>query len=444
MRLFLIVFSVLFFTNRTWAQPSKANMMRLRVDQGRLLRLVEGLRLSKEPQTRIHEASHYERSFSVSALGIPSGSSIEVTEVKDYLAPRKKGLFLSAILHIRGGSPRNLAISYFSTPQEGFLAITRVALPHPRLSLSHVYEISVDSARAHVRRVPSYALAAVSCPQQISDGDRSAGASDNLFYSSLLNFKGGTVELITDTDEHYVNYFGTRLAANRNILAVINTTDTVLRHELNVRISVLAQFNSSDYPDIPTARGLLCSVSGKEFPPADTVLLFSGKHLQESPPLVGLAWEGGICVSKRQLAECRAYVFVNRALIRGGAGGIFDHIILTHELGHNLGAPHDMDKSSYFMGRTLDLSRLPETFSAQSRKIFYRILHGGVISAQGIRLPHSWQCLSRNSRSFLGEIPEVRISGSYDLHRHRICTAWPPERSILTREFYPDFIKWYM
>lgn len=438
-RTVLITLVVFFLIESARAESFERDFLRLRIDSAKLLRIVEGLRLAQRPNEKINNLSRFEKSFAISAIGMPIGSFIEITEVKNYLAPlinRQKGLFLSALFHLRGEEPKQIAISYFHLPTSAIYA--RVALANPRLNLSYIYEFSLDAGGVKVRRVPSYALAAASCADKGSE-PKQAPVADNSFYSALYRYRGGSIELITDTDDYYVDYFGRRSAANRQILSTINAADTFFHRELNIRLSVISQFNSSSYPDISKAQGLLCSFSGKDFPPADTVLLFSGKHLRDSPSLVGLAWEGGVCVRRRSLAECRSYVFVNRALIRGGTGGVFDHIILAHELGHSLGAVHDLESGRYFMGRTLDVSRLPETFSPQSRRRFYRILHGGLISSRG-RLPHSWRCLESSTSAQPSDI--VQPEWDYDLGRHRVCTNVPPVRLMSPREFYPDFIKW--
>lgn len=395
----LVFIGLLLCSRDVLAQSSfGTEVARLQVDSDKFLQIIQFAKTEDSLP-----GSNFARSFSFSAVGIPSGSYIEITGIKRNLSPSSENLFFSAALHLRGqAEPKPIAISYFPN-QGGFASNVDIIVPHQRLDVAHIYKLKITDDGIRLVRVPSYALAGIKCsqghdlssPQHLTLESNSVDSKPSEGSRALpYTYGGGTIELRTDTDTNYVNHYGSVAAANNQIQSVVNSADTMYQSDLNINFSILSQVNNSFHPDTAIEGESLCSVSDVDYGPADDVVLFSGKYLAGNTSVVGLAWLAGICKQARGIGvPCTNQVFLNRTLIRGVNSGAFDHIILAHEVGHNLGADHDT-AGNFIMGTTIDAGNLPSVFSTYSKGIFDQIINTGQATTNSGTVNASWACLN--------------------------------------------------
>ncbi len=142
------------------------------------------------------------------------------------------------------------------------------------------------------------------------------------------------LELATDADLEWVNTLGGSVAANSEILSILNMVEGTYNSELNLSIRVVYQhtwsvadpFNAADMTGILTS---FVSHWNANYGTVarDATHLFSGKSVAQSR---GLAYLGVICRSPAFSYGLSGYI--------GWAPGKF--LVPAHELGHNLGADH--------------------------------------------------------------------------------------------------------
>lgn len=173
--------------------------------------------------------------------------------------------------------------------------------------------------------------------------------------SAVADTDGGRRELAlaTDADRLFYNRYGSR--ANGEIAAIVNAADAIYRRDLNVRIVLSRQrvFTTTMGLTSNDPETLLSQYRSKigVRAPGDVSYLFTGREFNGAT--VGIAYLGVLCVA-------RSY----------SVGAVQDmssatnHLILAHELGHNLGAEHDTSTPRSLMYPSLGTSQ--DSFSSRS------------------------------------------------------------------------------
>jgi hypothetical protein len=173
--------------------------------------------------------------------------------------------------------------------------------------------------------------------EKINAGIDITGASgllsgDTPTVSEAVAAIGGTVEVATEADLQWVNQAGGATAANNEILSILNLVDGIYRRDLNLSVVVTYQhvWTTADPFATSSTSALLDSFLNywnANFPraqyPRDTAHLFTGKFSNQ-----GIAYQG---------VMCRSANYSYGVTARSGAS---NHIIVAHEIGHNLGADH--------------------------------------------------------------------------------------------------------
>ena len=174
-------------------------------------------------------------------------------------------------------------------------------------------------------------LCGADVPTQIESGKEMVSAQAAQL---VLSFQD--VELATDADQQYVNFLGGTVAANNEILSILNMTEGVYQTELNLSISVVYQHTwSTPDPYVATSMSTILdsflAYWNANIPTSsvqrDGAHLFTGK----SPALsAGLAYVGTICRFPEYSYGISGYI--------SWAPG--KYMIPTHEIAHTLGADH--------------------------------------------------------------------------------------------------------
>lgn len=144
------------------------------------------------------------------------------------------------------------------------------------------------------------------------------------------------VEVFTIAD----GFLHDRLGEDTNALlaARVNAANVLYAEQLGIILTVSGQhvFDASTDPYIRTTVGfdLLNNFSfdvapSSLFPPADLYHLFTGRDFDGS--MYGLAWRGKVCS------------LANTSISQYVSNGTLGSFLLAHELGHNLGATHDLE-----------------------------------------------------------------------------------------------------
>ncbi|HXM36722.1 MAG TPA: M12 family metallo-peptidase, partial [Pyrinomonadaceae bacterium] len=143
------------------------------------------------------------------------------------------------------------------------------------------------------------------------------------------------VELATEADFEYVNYFGSSAAANTEILNIMNQVDGLYQAEMGITFQIIYQHTwatSNDPYSTTVSDGILTEFTNywnaNITQPRDLAHMWTGKQMDGN--IAGIAWMGTLC----QYSATYAYGVSMR--VTSGAKSS----IAAHEIGHNLGASH--------------------------------------------------------------------------------------------------------
>ena len=157
-----------------------------------------------------------------------------------------------------------------------------------------------------------------------------------------------TVEVATEADYEYVQYWGSAVAANQEIESILNRVEGVYETELKLKLEIVFQnaWNRSNDPYTGTDGDKLLDQfteywNNNFFSEGyDLAHLWTGKETLEverdgqKRKIGGLAWPGVVCGGRFNTNRF-SYGFSQR-----GSFGLYKFIAPAHEIGHNFGAVH--------------------------------------------------------------------------------------------------------
>lgn len=192
-----------------------------------------------------------------------------------------------------------------------------------RKSRQRTYKLMFTHSRVpHVSSVPSSFIKHKDC-------DTKGDLKKEIVYSlaaptNLVSTKVLTINTFFDAE--WESIYGT--LSNHEIVSIINTAEALYEQQLGIRFRITSQNKLQSQPANLSAGTILSNFQRSgETTPADVQHLFTGKDIEGST--VGIAYIGAVCYSPD-------YAFgVTQSY------GILTSNIFAHELGHNLGAPHD-------------------------------------------------------------------------------------------------------
>lgn len=173
-----------------------------------------------------------------------------------------------------------------------------------------------------------------------------------------------TLRVAVDVDWEFVRAAGGAKAAEREVVALLNAVDGVYSTEigLSLRLVYFHAWETEEDPYTATDAASRLSELTDHWNSAfigverDVTQMFTGASLDA--PYVGMSWMSSVVLS-----PSRAYALVSRL---GGPGGA---VLAAHELGHTLGAYHDVSSPPTIMFPSVTINL---TFSEDSR----RWIHG--------------------------------------------------------------------
>jgi hypothetical protein len=143
------------------------------------------------------------------------------------------------------------------------------------------------------------------------------------------------VELATEADYEYVNYFGSSAAANTEILNIMNQVDGVFQQQMNVSFRVVYQHTwatSADPYSATDSEGILNEFTNywnaNITHSRDLAHMWTDKSM-DGGRTAGIAWTGILCSSP-------SYSYGVSLRVLDG----LKYSIAAHEIGHNFGATH--------------------------------------------------------------------------------------------------------
>jgi hypothetical protein len=143
------------------------------------------------------------------------------------------------------------------------------------------------------------------------------------------------VEMATEADYEYVNYFGSSAAANAEILNIMNQVDGVYQQQMGVSFRVVYQHTwttSADPYSATDSEGILNEFTNywnaNITHSRDLAHLWTDK-LMDGGRTAGIAWTGILCSSP-------TYSYGVSLRVLDGV----KYAIAAHEIGHNFGATH--------------------------------------------------------------------------------------------------------
>lgn len=187
---------------------------------------------------------------------------------------------------------------------------------------------SNDLNQYKVLTLPSNILSNNYCDQS-----ESLQSEKNTVSSSTLTERVRIVELRTFADSEWINKYGS--SYNDEILTIVNDAEVLYNSQLRVRFDVLSQDVLSMSDEINASK-LLYEFTNNSLTTnreADLKHLFTGKDLSGS--VVGIAYIGGVC-KRYSYGLTQSY-------------GTLTAKIFAHEIGHNLGASHDIESPGTLM-----------------------------------------------------------------------------------------------
>ncbi|MDQ4122085.1 MAG: M12 family metallo-peptidase [Acidobacteriota bacterium] len=186
------------------------------------------------------------------------------------------------------------------------------------------------------------------------------------------------LEVATEADYQWVTQAGSAATANNQIISILNMVDGIYQRDLGLAISITYQ-HAWTTPD-PYPTGTMNSTLDSflaywntTYPrsqyPRDTAHLFTGKYSNQ-----GLAYIGVICNAP------------NYAYGLSGRSGSVTHLIVAHEIGHNLNADHVANSGSCansIMNPSLTSSATSFCDVSKSQISSYVTSYGSCLSAGG-------------------------------------------------------------
>jgi hypothetical protein len=151
--------------------------------------------------------------------------------------------------------------------------------------------------------------------------------------SNLETTKVLTISTFFDLE--WESLYGTQ--SNHEIATVINTSEALYEQQLGIRFRIVSQAKLATRPANSNPGTILNSfrLSGEQAVEADAYHLFTGIDMDGST--IGIAYVGAICYAP-------TYSFgVTQSF------GILTSNVFAHELGHNLGAQHDVTSPGSLM-----------------------------------------------------------------------------------------------
>jgi hypothetical protein len=143
------------------------------------------------------------------------------------------------------------------------------------------------------------------------------------------------VELATEADFEYVDFFGNSAAANDEILSIMNQVDGLYQAEMGVTFKINYQhtWTANNDPYNSTASDEILGEftnywNANITQPRDLAHMWTGKHMNDN--YAGIAWGGTLC----QYSAQYGYGVSMRV------SSAYKSSITAHEIGHNLGATH--------------------------------------------------------------------------------------------------------
>ena len=143
------------------------------------------------------------------------------------------------------------------------------------------------------------------------------------------------VELATEADYEYVNFFGGSSAANTEIINIMNQVDGLYRSEMGVTFQIVYQhsWTADNDPYSSTVSDSILTEftnywNANITQARDMAHMWTGKQMDGN--IVGIAWLGTLC----QYSATYAYGVSERLTSAVKAA------TTAHEIGHNLGASH--------------------------------------------------------------------------------------------------------
>jgi Metallo-peptidase family M12 len=216
--------------------------------------------------------------------------------------------------------------------------------------------------RASMKRAPHQLISSKGCSPQVVDDKTNTAHSISLTHTEGLRERLGQrreLELYSETDHQFTALNGSNTGAK--LSAMVNAASLIYEQQFNLALSLKSttiNTNAALYPssmlssDVLLNRFIDLLVSGTP-PQNDAYYLFTGKNLNES--VIGLAVVSAICSDN--LPPVGLVQHVHDAV---------NHVILAHELGHNLSARHS---TSGIMGPSLSIAGPPTRFSIDSESV---------------------------------------------------------------------------
>lgn len=215
-----------------------------------------------------------------------------------------------------------------------------------RKSRQRLYTVELSKRSINIKSVPSSAIPHYTCAEHDSTYILQATPSS---ITTQEEEEVRIVTVATYADPEFVYAKGT--ASNDEIARHINVAEALYARQLGIRFKILEQsiFDTST-PEIQP--GLVLDSFRSRKTPSDTNVqyLFTGKDLDGST--IGIAYVGAVCYEP---TYAQGVVQLYGEL----TGNIF-----AHEVGHNLGAVHDVDSPGSIMYPSISFGE--PYFSAKS------------------------------------------------------------------------------
>jgi hypothetical protein len=209
----------------------------------------------------------------------------------------------------------------------------------------------------------SFAFGNMSCGQRVSSlksvSPSNSPAQSPVSTAPVTTTNSNAVFVATDFDSQFASSLGCTVSScNNRILSFVNAASTIYRQQLNLVLSVAAQYGpTASLGGTTNSETLLenfrlLNNSARSGARVDLYQLFTGRDLNQN--VVGLAFVG---------VTCRQKSFA--AMLVQNVSDTLNPITLAHETGHTLNADHPATAEGGIMDATAR-SPFPTTFSTRS------------------------------------------------------------------------------